>query len=115
MKNYTWLQKAVQKELSCLWGDLYEARNAAVNGEWSVKCDHLIGRIRELTLLVGPTPWSEIEASLLESGVYQRFHAELGICVSPDMDDVKRARRRSEERLAAIRAADSTRKIRNET
>lgn len=108
MKNHAWLEEATRRELSCLWGDLYEARNSAINGDWSIKCDHLAGRIKDLTLLVGPTPWNEIQAPLLEAGIYQRIHAEISVSVNPDMEQVAQERRRSEERLAAIRAGSLT-------
>lgn len=87
-----------------MWEDLYEARNSSINGEWSIRCDHLVGRIKNLTLLVGPTPWNEIQASLLETGVYQRVHTEIGVTVHPDVEHVMQERRRVEKRVAEIRA-----------
>lgn len=103
MKNHNWLVAAAQTELSCLWEDLYEARNSSINGDWSIRCDHLVGRIKKLTLLVGPTPWNEIQASLLETGVYQRVHAEIGVTVHPDVEHVTQERRRLEKRVTEIR------------
>jgi hypothetical protein len=47
-----------------------------------------VERIKALTSLVGPTPWAEVQVGLLEDGVYQRVHRELGIEVAVDMDAV---------------------------
>lgn len=88
------LRRACRKELDHLWYDLADAVNTSVNGRWSIKCDGLVGRIKRLTRLVGPTPWETVRIPLIESGVYQRLHAELGIEVSPDM-----------ARIAVVRAS----------
>lgn len=92
------LLEVAREELGLLWGDLNGARQSAVNGEWSMKCDHLVERIKALTPLVGPTPWEEISIELLEMGIYQRVHSELGIEVAPDMDRVAGVRSRIDVR-----------------
>ena len=86
------LEAAVREELANLWFDLDAARRSAVNGEWSMQCDYLEQRIKKLTLLVGATPWEEIQLPLLEHGIYQRIHADLDIEVSPDMGKVAQVR-----------------------
>ncbi|MFG3046258.1 hypothetical protein ACGFZR_15180 [Streptomyces sp. NPDC048241] len=91
------LEAVAREELVCLWGDLNEARMYAINGKWSIKCDQLEERIKDLTRLIGPIPWEEIQLSLLELGIYQRVHAELGIDtaeVRPDMAKVAEVRAR---------------------
>jgi hypothetical protein len=100
------LVAVAREELACLWYDLHEARMYAINGKWSMKCDSLVERIKDLTLLVGPTPWEEIQIPLLGLGIYQRVHAELGIDVSevqPDMERVAGVRAGLDARSAAIR------------
>jgi len=86
------LEQVAREELSFLWGDLNTARRNAYRGQWSIQCDHIVGRIETLTPLFGPTPWDEIQIPLLEDGIYQRIHAELGIEVSVDMERVGRLR-----------------------
>lgn len=82
------LRTAVQEELAALWSDLNIAQRNAINGQWSIQCGHLEHRIKQLTPLVEPTPWEEIQIPLLENGVYQRIHADMGITVDVDMDRV---------------------------
>lgn len=101
------LVQLAREELAYLWYDLHEARLYAYSGEWSMKCDSLVERIKALTPLVGPTPWEEIQIPLLEAGVYQRIHAELGMDsaeVRPDMVKVLEMRARMDAQSAAIRA-----------
>lgn len=101
------LVEVARGELAYLWYDLHEARRYAYSGEWSMKCDSLVERIKDLTPLVGPTPWDEIQIPLLEAGIYQRVHAELGINipeVQPDMAKVSEMRARMDAQSAAIRA-----------
>ena len=82
------LLEVARGELVCLWGDLDEARRDAYGDQWSMGCDSLVERIKALTPLVGPTPWAQVQIPLLEDGVYQRVHQELGIEVTVDMDAV---------------------------
>ncbi|MFJ9633796.1 hypothetical protein ACIRU8_39490 [Streptomyces sp. NPDC101175] len=88
------LKVAVREELSDLWGDLHRAQTYAINGTWSIACGNLEERIKLLTPLVGATPWDEIQIPLLENGVYQRIHGDLGIVVEPDMGRVALVRAR---------------------
>lgn len=88
------LKQAVREELADLWGDLHRAQSYSINGRWSIACDNLEERIKNLTPLVGATPWDEIQIRLLENGVYQRIHADLGIAVQPDMVRVAQVRER---------------------
>jgi len=88
------LKTAVREELADLWCDLNRAQSYAINGQWSIQCDNLEERIKNLTPLVGATPWDEIQIVLLENGVYQRIHADLGITVEPDMERVAQVRAR---------------------
>ncbi len=99
------LEAVAREELVCLWHDLYAARNEAINGTWSVRCDSLVDRIKELTKLIGPTRWEQIQIQLLEEGIYQRVHSELGIDVPevhPDMGVVAAMRADLERQAAAV-------------
>ena len=82
------LHVVARQELVCLWDDLQEARSSALNGEWSMQCDQLVWRIEALTKLLGPTPWDAIPMPLLEDGIYQRIHADMGVNVDVDMAQV---------------------------
>ncbi|GFE20000.1 hypothetical protein [Streptomyces nigrescens] len=86
------LEEVAREQLVLLWGDLERARCSAINGKWSMMCDSLVERIKSLTPLVGPTPWEEIQIPLLELGIYQQVHAELGIPVDVDMERVAKTR-----------------------
>lgn len=79
------LSAALREELAHLWRDLDDARHGAANGYWSMRCDWLVSRIKRITPLVGPTPWQQIQAPLLEQGIYQRVHAELGVEARVDL------------------------------
>jgi hypothetical protein len=98
------LEEGAREELAYLWSDLSNARHSAINGSWSIACDSIMHRIKALTTLVGPTPWDEIKIELLEAGIYQRIHAELGIEVQPDMGRVAQVRARLDAESAKIRA-----------
>jgi hypothetical protein len=86
------MRAAIVDELVSLWCDLNRAQSRAYNGQWSMECDSLEERIKALTLLVGPTSWENIQINLLENGVYQRIHGDLGIAVEVDMDRVAKVR-----------------------
>lgn len=90
----TGLTEAVCNELEYLWNDLDQAMRYAINGQWSIQCDGLADRIKTLTQLVGPTPWEKVPLPMLERGVYQRLHDDLGIRVTPDMAKVAEIRQR---------------------
>lgn len=92
MSELETLRAAVRDELDSLWSDLNNARYAAISGKWSMQCDFLVERIKNLTALVGPTPWESIELQLLEDGIYQRVHAEVGVHAPVDMEHVARTR-----------------------
>lgn len=98
MSELETLREAVREELDALWSDLNIARRDAINGIWSIRCDGLVERIKALTPLVGATPWEQIQIPLLEEGVYQRIHAELGISVDVDMERVTEVRGHIDER-----------------
>lgn len=86
------LTAACVDELDNLWCDLYYAINRAMNCTWSIEANHLKARIQRLTKLVGPTPWEKIQLSLLERGIYQQVHAEIGVDAPVDMERVARTR-----------------------
>ncbi|MER5461695.1 hypothetical protein ABT010_13595 [Streptomyces sp. NPDC002668] len=102
MDNLETLRAAIREELGCLWNDLNTARQSAIRNQWSIRCDHLVWRIKDLTPLVGPTPWDEIQIPLLEDGIYQRIHAELGIEAPVDMERVAKTRASVDARLARM-------------
>ncbi|MBB1256469.1 hypothetical protein H3146_24400 [Streptomyces sp. OF3] len=86
------LRQALTEELANLWHDLDAARRSAYQGAWSMQCNWLERRIKRCTQLVGATPWERIQLPLLEDGIYQRIHADLGIEVTVDMEEVARVR-----------------------
>jgi len=83
------LDEAASIEQEQLWADLDNAVTSARNGVWSMQCDNLQWRIIHLARLVGPTPWEQIQVTLLRSGVYGRILDEAGIPYLPiDWDAV---------------------------
>lgn len=92
MSELETLRAALAEELSCLWTDLQTARRSAYKGGWSMHCDWIEGRIKTITPLVGPTPWTELDIELIEDGVYQRIHAEIGVDAPYDEDGVREHR-----------------------
>lgn len=94
MSELETLRTALTEELSYLWTDLQTARRSAINGEWSMHCDWIEGRIKTITPLVGPTPWTELDIQLIEDGVYQRIHQEIGVDAPYDEDGVRKHRAR---------------------
>jgi len=92
MSELETLRTALVEELSCLWSDLQTARRSAYRDGWSVQCDWVEGRIKAITPLVGPTSWKQINIELIEDGVYQRIHAELGVDAPYDEEGVREHR-----------------------
>lgn len=92
MSELETLRAALREELSYLWTDLQTARRDAYKGGWSMQCDWLVERIKTITPLVGPTPWTELDIELIEDGVYQRIHAEIGVDAPYDEDGVRKHR-----------------------
>lgn len=88
------IQRVVAQELLELWRDLGVAAHTAINHKrnWSKNCVRLEERIKLLTPLVGPTLWTQVDILLLEFGIYQRIHEEIGIAVHVDMEKVAEAR-----------------------
>lgn len=96
------LEEAAREELHLLWGDLRDAVNRAINGVWSIDCGHVEHRIKMLTQFVGATPWEMVPLPLLEGGIYQRIHAEMGVEADVDMVRVAETRRSIEARLRSL-------------
>lgn len=94
------LREALAEELSYLWTDLQSARRDALNGSWSMGCDWFESRIKTLTPLVGPTSWEKLDIQLIEDGVYQRIHQELGIDAPYDDEGVRKHRASLDESTA---------------
>lgn len=92
------LAEACRNELKNLWTDLRKAVDSAINCTWSIEALHIKGRIQKLTRLVGPTPWEAIPIPLLEQGIYQKVHAEIGVAAEVDMEGVARTRESIDER-----------------
>jgi hypothetical protein len=89
------LIEACKEELWFLWRDLDEAFDRAINCTWSINALHVKERIHALTRLVGPIDWEDVVINLIENGVYQQVHAEVGIEVKPDMERVAQVRARA--------------------
>lgn len=99
------LRAALRDELACLWTDLQNARRDAYEDDWSMDCEWIAERIKTITRLVGPTPWTELDIGLIEDGVYQRIHAEIGVDAPYDEEGVRRHRARLD---ANARGEEST-------
>lgn len=97
------LESAARHELAHLWDDLLNARRAAINGVWSMRCDDVVWRIGALTVLVGPTPWEEISWDLLLDNTYQAIHEVLGVDAPVDMDRVREGHARWQARQRSMR------------
>ncbi|MEU8378276.1 hypothetical protein [Streptosporangium sp. NPDC048865] len=96
------LDRALRYELLDLWHDMYQARLDAPQGRWSGRCDALERRIKALTPYVGPPRWEAVNIELLEEEIYQRFHADMGYKVTPDMAEVARMRAVREAALSGM-------------
>jgi len=81
------LEQAARYELACLWSDLQE-RLTDCGGVWSGPCPELAARIRRLTAHLGPCPWGDVPTLLLQSGYYERLHAEWGVPAPVDWSRV---------------------------
>jgi hypothetical protein len=92
------LIEACRNELEALWTDLRKAIDSAINCTWSIEALHIKGRIQKLTRLVGPTPWEAIPIPLLEQGIYQKVHEEIGVTAEVDMEGVARTRASTDAR-----------------
>ncbi|MHB9857632.1 hypothetical protein [Streptomyces sp. YIM S03343] len=97
------LREALAEELSYLWTDLQTARRSAYEGQWSMHCDWIVERIKKLTPLVGPTPWTELDIELIEDGVYQRVHEEMGVDAPYDAEGVRLHRARLSASAGSVR------------
>lgn len=84
---------ALDFELANLWDDLNDARQRAINGVWSIQCDHIVGRIARLTLHTRrPTEWGDIQVDLLLDGTYEALHEAIGMPTPLSDEDRARAR-----------------------
>lgn len=83
------LTEAARVELEWLWGDLDHEIQYALRGGWSIKCDTLAARIAVLSSFVGATNWRDVQAGLLQNGVYQGILRSVGVeFEEPDMAQV---------------------------
>jgi hypothetical protein len=92
------LATAVRDELVHLWYDLHQARRYANRGRWSLQCENVTYRIVALSRLTEPTDWSEVDVTLVRSGLYERIHRDAGIEYPPiDWDRLAECERRIAE------------------
>jgi hypothetical protein len=77
-EDYASPDVALRWLLRSAWVDLREARDSAIGGTWSMKCDWAVQSIIGLTRLVGPVGWGEVPVSLILDGVYERIHERAG-------------------------------------
>lgn len=91
-KEYETPDAALRWLLKLAWGDLAEACRMALNGRWSIRCDHAVHRIVGLTRLVGPLSWEVVSVDLILNGVYERVHERAGCPTPLSEDDLRRAR-----------------------
>jgi hypothetical protein len=97
-EEYATPEAAMRWLLKLAWDDLQRSRREAINGRWSMACDHHVDRIIGLTRLVGPVPWEEIQVDLLLDGIYERIHEAIGHPTPLSDDDRRRAREVLERR-----------------
>lgn len=71
----------IKEELAYLWEDFFlEAqRSQSGVGNYSTGMEHVLGRIRSATAIVGAASWMEIGSLYLANGSYQRVCEEHGI------------------------------------
>jgi hypothetical protein len=91
-EEYATADSALRWLLRCGWADLQEARQTAINGRWSIRCDHLVTQIVGLTRLVGPASWEILSVDLILDGVYERVHEAMGAPTPLSDSDRDRAR-----------------------
>jgi len=96
--EYATGDSALRWLLGCAWHDLQDARRRAINGHWSIECNHQVSRIVGLTRLVGPQPWGAVPVDLIIDGVYERIHEAIGTPTPLSDDDRRRAREVMERR-----------------
>ena len=97
-------ETAVHQEMACLWNDLAEARDRAINHVWSMECDGLVDRIITLCRLVDPTKWGDIPVTLLIDGTWQAIMRDFGFHVEHPppglVEEMREDRRRRAEVVA---------------
>lgn len=92
-EEYATPEAAMRWLLRLAWDDLQSARQAAVNGRWSMQCDGQVSRIVGLTRIVGPAGWETVSVDLILDGVYERIHEGVGMPTPLSDDDRHRAQR----------------------
>ena len=75
-------------ELECLWNDLRQAHRARDYLVWTVGCEHIAERIKTLTAIIGPIPWTRAEISGVADGWFAKMCEKLEIA-DPDLPDVE--------------------------
>ncbi len=73
------LEDFIKKDLVYLWDNLFEARDRARNGVWSMECDCLITRIKQAMDLVGPVNYENIGMNYLMTGEFQQIVEQYGL------------------------------------
>jgi hypothetical protein len=97
-QEYATPDSALRWLLNLAWHGLQSARHEAMNGSWSINCDHQVTRIVGLTRLVGPLSWGPVPVDLILDGVYERIHEAIGTPTPLSADDRQRARALMERR-----------------
>lgn len=78
-------------EQACLWHELEEEIDRAVNGAWSMGASDKAARIVYCARLVGPTPWGEVPWALATGRVYEEVLRIGGVePAMPSVDDFAR-------------------------
>lgn len=97
-EEYATPESALRWQLQLAWSDLDDARRSALNGRWSIKCEHAVTQIVGLTRLVGPTPWEAIPVDLILDGIYELIHEAIGTPSPLSDEDRQRVREVLERR-----------------
>lgn len=97
-EEYATPDSALRWLLKLAWSDLRDARQHALNGNWSINCENVVSRIAGLTRLVGPIDWEEVPVGLILDGWYERIHAAVAAPTPLTTADHARAREVLERR-----------------
>ena len=99
-KEYETPDAALRWLLACAWYDLRTACGEAIDGVWSIACDHQVTRIVGLTELVGPLNWEHVSVELILNGVYEQIHEQAGHPTPLTDDNRRRAQAVMDRRLS---------------
>ena len=78
------LREWVDFEFECLWYELRDAHAKRDFQVWTVGCEHIGERIKNLTAIIGPISWRRIPIPGIADGWFTKANEILGI-ENPDL------------------------------